>query len=120
MNPESIQKIIDSLEKNGGAALDALAAYKSASAWGDLVVTIIAPFLLISLVYNFSRFTKKFEKADYDTASEKLYMAGMISTGVIGALTAIVTVVCFIMLPNTIAAIKSPKGAAIHSLLRKD
>ena len=120
MNPESIQKIIDSLEKNGGAALDALASYKVATAYGDLVVTAIAPFVLIVLVYYFSKFTKKFDEADFDSATEKLYIAGMISTGVIGGLTAIVTVACFLLLPNTIAAIKNPKGAAIYSLLKKD
>ncbi len=116
MNPEATQKLIEAIEKNGGAALDALAAYQAASAYGDLVVTIIAPFALCVLVYFFVQFHRGFEKASYD--AENRYMVGMIGTVVVGTIVAIVTVATLLYLPNTIAAIKNPKGAAIHDLFK--
>ena len=119
MNPEAIQKIIDAIEKNGGSGLDALAAYRAASAYGDLILLVISPLVLIAAIYGIVRLTKMTEHFPCDSWEERLCFGGLIASVIIAGLSALILLVGTVMLPNTLAAIKNPRGAAIYELLKK-
>lgn len=118
MNPESIQKIIEALERNGGTALDALGGYQQTAAYGDLARTILAPVLVVLLAYVFFRMMAIHDEADRWSKRESLAGVGMTLSAVLGCLALLIFVVGMATLGETIATIKNPKGAAINKLLK--
>lgn len=113
MNPESIQKIIDAIEKNGGAGLDALAAHEKALAALNIVGVPVLVVALILVIVFARRRTAHFMSTD-----ENLTALDAMSV-FITAISVIIIFFAMLSLPGNIAAYTNPKGAAIKSLIER-
>lgn len=117
MNPESIQKLIDALEKNGGVVVEGIAANAAIRAWGDLILLPFIITLAVGLSFLAYKLWMKAKEADYD--KEGRLATGAIVSTMFAAISGIAAVIGVCGIPEDIATIKNPKAAAIRILIDK-
>lgn len=120
MNPESIQKIIDALEKNGGQAIEALGQYQAGVAKGELILTVIGAPLFVVCALVFAKCHSALDNVSCLRDGDTEFNLALAKTFISGAAMAVlgIVILCgFVAIPTNLATLSSPKGAAIQHLL---
>jgi hypothetical protein len=117
MNPETIKQVLDSLEKNGSAALDGIAANAVMQAWGHFFILALLLIIAGGIAGLTLWLWRKAKDADF--CDDYLWGAGALVSGIVSAIFIIGFIVGLFDVPSDIATIKNPRAAAVRLLIQR-
>ena len=117
MNPESVKQILESLEKNGSMAIDAIAQNAYINAWGDICLLVGAAIITPPMVWLTAKMWVGFDEADY--GEDGKWLVGALASSAFSLVLLVCMIAESLALPNAIATIKNPKAAAVRLLLQR-
>lgn len=117
MNPDTLKQVLDSLEKNGAAALDGIATNAVMQAWGHFF--ILALLVVIISALGWLTFWLWMKEKEANCMNEGMWGLGGVFSGIATAVFLITFVVGLFEVPSNIATIKNPRAAAIRILLQR-